>query len=120
MTKSKVNVRQATREDFDKFNITRQLTMKGIVGELDGEVIAIGGLMFHNGKVFCFLDLTKKALEFPVQLLREARTVIRNAELVGHQYLYAIPDNKVPNAARWLELLGFQEYSGGVMRWVQH
>jgi RimJ/RimL family protein N-acetyltransferase len=104
-----VKVRHASREDIDTFSsMANKPTILGWVGEIDGKIVAIGGLAFTKGRWFGFLDLKDEARPFKMTIARNAIRVLCEAERLGIKYIYAEADKRETGSERWLKRLGFE------------
>lgn len=102
-------VRPATREDIDRFSdMSGKPTIKAFVGEVDGEIVALGGLAFAKGRWFAFCDLLDGARAHKMSIARTAKRVFAEAKAQGIKYVYAEADPNEPGAVRWLTSLGFE------------
>lgn len=114
-------VRPATAEDIGAFysarGATMPLTCTAMVGELDGEVIAVGGFAHIAGRLIAFYDMDEKAARFKITLVKAAKKMV--AEMSAKQrVMYAKPDPGFPGAVRWIESLGFVEMpQRGLYQW---
>lgn len=103
-----MKVRRATREDIDAFSdLKNKPTIRAYVGEIDGVVVAIGGLALSGGRWFGFCDLTEKARGHKMTIARMGKRIMDEAREMGIRYVYANVDMSEPNAERWLTRLGF-------------
>ena len=104
-----VCVRPATRADIEAFSDLRgKPTLKAWVGELDGEILGIGGLAYAKGRWFAFCDLKPEAREYKMTLARTAKMVLREARQQGIRFVYAEADLNERASVRWLTSLGFR------------
>lgn len=106
-------VRPATAADLDAYYAAHPLTgprctVTAWCGELDGEIIAIGGFAHVRGKLIAFFEEDDKARRFKVTLVKAGIRVIREMAARG-KVMYAQTDPKEPGAKRWVESLGFRE-----------
>lgn len=82
--------------------------------ELDGRIIAVGGLAYHRGRPWdLFSDVTPEAQKYPATMLKAARSVLAG---IG-QPAVAAADIKVPHSERVLLMLGFKPLGNGTFRW---
>jgi hypothetical protein len=90
-------------------------------GELDGEIVALGGLAFSKGRWFAFCDLKPEARQFKMTIMRVAKRVLEDARERNIRFIYAEADPDEPKAVRWMQSLGFKpdERSGILYRWRQ-
>lgn len=108
-------IRPATTGDFERFTATHcggsfrsPIRIQGIVGELDGEIIAFGGISFWpDGTRLAFCDLTDKAREYPVLMHKAAKRTMAMADELGIKRIMATAVAGHPAAERWLLRLGF-------------
>lgn len=113
-------IRPATRDDIDRFRGEYELgpSVKALVGDLNGELIALGGLAYCGGKVVAFLDLKPEARKFKKSMHQAALMVMEMAKAGGHRFVYANAEPGEPTAERWLTRLGFVPVDGsGKFRW---
>ena len=104
----KMTVRPANRWDIEAFSdLANKPTVKALVGEIDGEIVAIGGLAFVKGRWFGFCDLRQKARPHKITIARAARRILVDARGIGARFVYAEADPREPGAQRWLTSLGF-------------
>ena len=122
--------RPATREDIEAFARETDTevwpTAKAWVGELDGEIVALGGFALVQGRWIGFVDVTeagRKLLESNMYVrasfVRAAVEGLREAKRMGVAFVYARADTKHKRAEELLQKLGFQidPRSGKDFRW---
>lgn len=106
--KNSLIVRPATKEDIETFAPDREKpSIRAWVGDLDGEIIALGGVAFTKGRWFAFLDLTERARPYKMTLARAALRFFAEMRKDGIRYIYAEADLDEPTSLRWLTSLGF-------------
>lgn len=118
--KNKLTVRPATAEDIDRFSPLRNKpSVKAWVADLDGELIAMGGVAFYNGRWLAFLDLTDAMRPYKMTIMRAAKRFFAEMKAMGVKFIYAEADLTESNAPRWLGSLGFtiDPRSGYLYRW---
>ena len=106
---SRVVLRPATRADFDAM-LAEPLPyrVRAIAGEVDGELLAIGGLAFQlDGTVTAFLQASEIARDYPVSLHRAALEILSEARRLRIPCVMAEAEAGVEPAQRWLTRLGF-------------
>lgn len=104
-----VIVRPATADDLAAFSdMVGKPTTRAWCGELDGKIIALGGLAYGKGRWFAFLDLKPEARRFKVAIAKAARRVLDEARRDGIKFIYAEVSPIEPNALAWLTRLGFK------------
>lgn len=102
-------IRPATRKDIEAYSdMKNKPTIVAWVGDLDGRIIAIGGVALFHGRWIAFLDLTEEARRYKVSIAKAARTLFAWADQHGVKYIYADADKKEPKAIAWLHRLGFE------------
>ena len=115
-----VIVRPATRADIAAFSdMANKPTVKAWVGDLDGRIIAIGGLFLVRGRWFAFLDLTEEARPYKMTLMRWAHRMLAEARKNGIRFIYAEASPREARSREWLARLGFEPdvRSGYLYRW---
>ncbi len=114
-----MHVRRATREDIEAFSdIANKPTLLAWAGEVDGEIIALGGIAFSNGRWFGFCDLKDEARKYKMTIMRTTKRVFEEARRQGIRYVYAEADPNEPMAKRWLASLGFTiDIKTSLYRW---
>jgi hypothetical protein len=101
-------VRPATAKDLERyFPGVAKPTVKAWVGELDGELLGIGGVALCEGRWFGFCELTEAARPYKLRIARTAKMIMNEARKQGIRYLYASIDENEKGARRWVESLGF-------------
>ena len=104
-----MKVRRATAKDIDAFAELEQTpTVIGWVGELDGKIIAVGGLARTAGYWSAFCDLTEEAKPYKYKIARTALRVMKDARARGIHYVYANLDSTKEGSQKWAESLGFE------------
>ena len=114
-----MHVRPATRADIEAFSdMPNKPTILAWAGEVDGEIIALGGIAFSNGRWFGFCDLKDEARKYKMTIMRTTKGVFEEARRQGIRYVYAEADSNEPKAERWLASLGFElNPKTSVYRW---
>ena len=79
----------------------------GYAAELNGEVLAFGGLAFMPEYVVAFMQGHEHISRFPVAFHKAVKRGLREAKERGIPRIIALADENVPAAERWLERLGF-------------
>lgn len=113
-------VRPATRADIETYaGRPSNETIRAFVGELDGKVIAIGGLATVKGRHFAFLDLDEEARGYKMHIMRMALRMMQNASSRGVRFIFAEADQCEPKSDAWLKRLGFKPdpRSQNLYRW---
>ena len=125
----KVTVRDANQQDIAAFATPAGVvapTIKGWVGEVDGERVALGGFALVGGRHIAFLDVTeegrallKSSLHVRKALISTARMAMREARKQGIRFAYAEAEMRFPLADKMLERIGFQpdHRSANLYRW---
>lgn len=107
MTKSKPIIRDATAADMRAmFPDHPVLTFKGLVVELDGEVIGIGGVCYQQGHPVAFSDLRDALRNHKKTLAKACRMLVNLFDKIGGR-VYAVACPTEPTAPYLLAKLGF-------------
>lgn len=105
----KITVRPATRADIEVFaGRSNNETIRGFVGELNGKVIAIGGLAQVKGRQYAFIDLHDEVRNYKMHIMRAAIRLLQDASDRGVRFIYAQADQEEPKSDAWLKRLGFE------------
>ena len=114
---SEVTFRPATHADLDAYyaELVNRPTARMWAAELDGEIIAMGGLALAKGRWIAVFDIGEKAREaldrnvyVKAAMYREALKGLIRAKQDGIRYIYADADKDAhPRAVEFLERLGF-------------
>lgn len=103
-----ITVRPATAEDIAAFSdLANKPTVRAWIGELDGTIIALGGIALVKGRWIAFVDLTEAARPYKMTIARTAIRFLEQARRDGIKFIYADMDANEPSAPRWLASLGF-------------
>jgi hypothetical protein len=106
--KNRPIIRPATAEDLERyFPGVAKPTVKAWVGELDGELLGIGGIAFCNGRWFGFCDLREKSRRYKLTIGKTAKMIMGEVQKQGIKFIYADVSKTEPGAMRWLQSLGF-------------
>jgi RimJ/RimL family protein N-acetyltransferase len=114
-TQGRVVSRPATREDILAFSsVVKWPTAKAWIGEIDGEVVALGGLALLRGRWIGFIDVTEKGRDYLTKslgvraaMIRAMTEGLREAKRMGIRYIYAEADTQFPKARELIERMGF-------------
>jgi len=110
--------RQATREDFeDIYGVPPQHTFRAIVGEADGVLVGIGGVILSD-VVMAFQTLLPGWEKYKRDMVRGTRLMMERIK-EEHCCVYAIPE-PTETAPGFLRHFGFEPLGGeyGVYQWV--
>lgn len=116
----KVIIRYVTRTDVEAFaGHPNKQTIRGFVGELNGKVIAIGGIATVKGRHYAFVDLDDEARRYKMHIMRAAKRVLQDASERGVRFIFALADQEEPKSDAWLLRLGFEPdpRSKSLYRW---
>ncbi len=91
-------------------------TVKGIAGFVDGQLVAIAGLMFSGGNVIAFCNLKDEARPYRTAIHRTAVRIITEAKR-RHRRIIAYCEGSEPTAPKWLSRLGFVPEDGDIWAW---
>lgn len=120
MKKSDLVVRRATVEDVRSYSeLERNPSTRAWVGEINGRIIAMGGVALIKGRWFAFFDCNEEALKYKMQIMRTAIRMLREQRDYGVRFIYAEADTSYPKAEKWLASLGFvrDPISNYLFRW---
>lgn len=99
-------IRPARAEDMDAFYEKKnQGTMRALVAELDGKPIAIGGIMYQDGKVVAFSQMKEEMRKFPMTIMRGAKAITK---LLKGSGAIARASDQEKHAPKLLSHLGFE------------
>ncbi len=114
-----ISVRRATEADFLAFyGVPPPQTVLGYVGEVDGEIVAIGGLAISGGRAMAFFDAVRDMQFCKIALHKTALKVMSDAARLGYRRVYAWKSEHYPGAGRWLQRLGFRPVDDAVYIWL--
>ncbi len=116
--------REASKEDIEQyFPGVPKPTMRAWVGEIDGEMVAIGGWAFDGSRWYAFFDMSDKLEKMAknnfglkMMIAKTAKQIIMEADKQGILALYVMIDTEKQNAKRWLINLGFEKMSSRIYR----
>lgn len=118
---SAVTVREATTDDVQAYLGGREPPATLLwtwVGEIDGEVKAIGGVaQAANGRRTAWFDLEPEMRAHKFAIVRASKRFMAEVRRRGGRYLVAQPGEGEPGAERWLASLGFRPANGGAWIW---
>jgi hypothetical protein len=78
------------------------------VGLENGELIGSGGLAWHGGRCWIWVDKIDAGKANPFTLVRWAKRMLQVAERYGDRQVFAVRDPSEPNSAKLLRLIGFE------------
>lgn len=111
------NIRPATSDDVRGWYGYIPATMRAIILEVNGEPIAIGGLMRGRDCCTAFMDMKDGASDFPHSLWKATMKAMREIILESKLPVYALVNEELSTAPAFLRRLGFAPVEGkeGVM-----
>ncbi|AWT17953.1 TPA: hypothetical protein R4Y84_005688 [Klebsiella michiganensis] len=101
------NIRYATRDDISGWYEKVPGTMRAIALEVNGEVVAFGGVMRRDHRLVAFMEMKSDAPKYPVSMVRAACKAIKEIISTYTQPVYAVVDEEWKSAPRFLEYCGF-------------
>jgi len=103
-------IRPATRADLAAFYGPGKLplTVRAVVGLVDGAVVGCGGISEIDGILVAFSDFRPTARRYKLAIVKAAAAVIAEAQRSGARFIYAEADPHEPGAERWMRALGFR------------
>jgi hypothetical protein len=90
-------------------------SIRGLVVELDGEIIGIAGVM-QGQCLQAFSSISDTMRKYPKSLVKAAiyfRSILSKYEAP----VYAIANPDESNSKGYLEYVGFEHYDGSIYRW---
>lgn len=117
-----MNLRPATAADFIAFaGAPPKMLTRAYVAELDGRVLAVGGLYYDSGVAFAFCEISDEMRTHRKAIMRGARLVMDVVIRTMGTPVYAICSRREPNAPAFLTRLGFEPAGmtglGELYRW---
>ena len=116
-------VREATRADIASFSAISDIpTVRAIVGEIDGKIVALAGIALGKGRWFAFCDLCEDVRPYKMTIARTAIRFLDECRRDGIRFIYAQASLVEPGAISWLTRLGFtlDPRSQQLYRWSAH
>lgn len=111
-------IRWATASDIDTFYGKRPpQTVRALVIDVDGELIACGGITKDKGQNVAFMDLKPGALDHKKALIRAIHMAKKELVLTSEVPVYSIADSRFETAKGMLEHYGFTQISDEVFKW---
>jgi hypothetical protein len=112
----RILLRPATKADVIAFRgKPYRESFKGIVGELDGEIVGIGGVL-HTQVLQAFSSMKDEARKHPRDLILAAR-MFRDVLNSYNSPIFAEASEKEKNSTGYLEYVGFEHYDKRIYRW---
>ena len=100
---------------MEKFYGKFPWTFRALAAELDGEVLAVGGVYYHKDHVIVFSQSVAGAHEkYPFTAGRMTKEIMK---LVNGRPCIAVASDTIPGAPKLLERLGFEHVEERVWRW---
>tara|TARA_R110000850_G_scaffold269167_2_gene401004 strand:- start:3076 stop:3462 length:387 start_codon:yes stop_codon:yes gene_type:complete len=102
-------IRNATTADIVAFyGEAPSFAIRALVADLDGEIIAIGGLAYHPNRMLAFSDMKEPMRDYPILIYKSAKKVIKLIEKYGGGVV-AVASDSESNSNEFLKRLGFIE-----------
>lgn len=130
---TQITTRPATKDDINTFvekygADMKAPTARAWVAELDGEMLAVGGIAYAGGFCLGFFELNERARELLKKNMyvraywfKIAMTFLRQFREEGVRWIYTDADMTYPKADELLERLGFRFYKkkdgNNIYRW---
>ena len=117
-------IRSATQADIDSFygDDAPGASMRAIVADLDGKIIGIAGMSYHDGQMTAFSAMRDEMKKYPVTTMKAARRFTKMLDQYGHNVL-AVASCDIEGSSRFLEHVGFTfsgiTRDGRVYKWGQ-
>lgn len=121
MIKSEFNIRPATSADVEAwYGAPQRKTFRGVVGEVNGEVVAIGGVYRERDMMIGIAGLRPHVRHRKKDAVRFARAGLKI--LQDYQIVVAFADKDEPTADGLLRHLGFEHHrstiAGEMYLWI--
>jgi hypothetical protein len=102
-------IRRATVADYREFyGKSPEITVRGIAGELDGRVLAFGGIARQRGIPYIFFDMKEEARPHKKAIVKGAFALLQMiGELPPGLPVSAVANPNEKTAPRFLTRLGF-------------
>ena len=108
MTRSEPVIRKATQADaIAYYGSNAKCSFRGYVAELDGEIIAIGGVYYDNRMPIAFSEMRPPMRKFLKARARGCRMLVKLFDEIGGK-IYAVACSTEPTAPYLLAKLGFK------------
>lgn len=107
-------LRPATRSDIIEFYGSVKWTFRAFAADLDGKVLAVGGIYYDGGNRVAFSSMRNEMRRFPVTIMKGAKLIMTLLD----KPTIAIANPTEPGAPRLLERLGFEPRGNGVYEWL--
>jgi hypothetical protein len=102
-------IREATEGDLKRYFPDMSIpTSRAWVGELDGEIVVVGGWAFQQERWYVFFDTKPSGRKYKLAIAITAARILKKADEGGIKRLYAACDRTEKTAVSWLEFLGFK------------
>jgi len=92
-------------------------TVRGVVVELDGEIIGVAGVL-HTSPLQAFSEMSDKIRKYPktvMKVMLSFKKVLEHYDLP----MYAIANEDEHNSRKVLERIGFKPLDGRMYKWQQ-
>ncbi|EPA3124726.1 hypothetical protein [Yersinia enterocolitica] len=107
-----VNFRFATEMDIRHWYGSIPGTMRAVVLEVDDEAVMICGVMHRPDHYMAFMDMRPKARNLGLSIMKTTKTAIRDVFSHYTQPIFAVVDDELESAPRFLKRIGFLPVKG--------
>tara|TARA_R110002074_G_C12558458_1_gene667616 strand:- start:13966 stop:14334 length:369 start_codon:yes stop_codon:yes gene_type:complete len=106
-------VRPATQRDLVSFyGEAPAQSVRAVVADLGGEIIAVGSLVYLSGSVMGLrMEIKPEMRRYKVSLHRGAKMLLDMAKRAGIPAVAAVRDAREPRSSQWMTRLGFEHVS---------
>ncbi len=108
-------IRFATLDDFVKFDEPPGPTVRAVAVEVDGEVLAIGGIAYLPGRNLAFMQ-SKPGIP-ATTLFKATRKALQEILSQTKPPIIAERDESIESSGRYLERFGFEHMQGNLYIW---
>jgi hypothetical protein len=85
------------------------MRVKALSARVGDDLVGVAGIGYLGaGRVFAFAHLSEECRKRKIQLHRQAKRFLADAERAGARVITAVADPNIPGACRWLDALGFK------------
>lgn len=106
------SVRLADENDIKDWYGKVPATMRAIILEINGDPMMICGVIHGVDHYMAFMDMKTGAQKYPIAIMKATRAAIMDVFQHYKQPIFAIVDDELDSAPRYLERIGFSPLDG--------